>query len=145
MLSIRHVSLAVLFAATALCCSCKDDSNAGKNKDKSGKAAGPHKLEFTAPAFYTDWTTTRGAALMKKYGDKPVTITGTVFHVVQGGEYGEYTMFIDAGKHKLMAKFSDKGKAANAKKIGKGSQVKVKCKPAGMIGHNISLHSCTLQ
>lgn len=145
MLSIRHAGLAVLLAATTLCCSCKGDGSAVKNKDKSGQTAGPHKLDFTAAAFYTDWTTTKRAALMKKYGDEPVTITGTVFHVVQGGEYGEYTMFIDAGKHKLMAKFSDKGKAANAKKIGKGSQVKVICKPAGMIGHNISLHSCTLQ
>lgn len=143
MLSLRSVSVVLALGLAMTACGSKDDDKAktSTSADKTDKG----KRALTAEAFYKDWTTTKGAQLMKKYGDKPVTVTGTVFHVIQGGEFGQYTMFISAGKHKLMAKFSDKGKAANAKKIAKGSRVTVTCTPSGMIGRNISLNGCGLQ
>ncbi len=145
---IRALSIALVLAMAVVGCSKKDD----EGKDKKGTSAkkgsgsdGPKVLKFTADAFYKDWTTTKGAALMQKYRGKTVEVTGKVFHVIQGGEYGEYTMFVTAGANKLIAKFKDKGKAANAKKVAKGGDVTINCSPSGMIGKNISLNGCVLK
>lgn len=152
----RTLGITALALGLALAgCSKSDDDKGSKSKGKdkpsaskgSGKAAPAGPLEFSAEAFYKDWTSLKGAALMKKYMKRRVQVTGKVFHIIQGGEYGEYTMMLEAGadKERLTAKFKDKGKAANDKKVAKGASVTINCDVSGMMAKNIMMNDCELK
>jgi len=146
MQSARALCIAsVLAIAVAACGSKDDDAGKGKAANKGSTNSDPNVLASSAEAFYKDWTGTKGAALMKKYEGKTIEVTGTVSHVIKGGEHVEYTVYVIAGANKLVAKFKDMGKAAAAKNVAKGSTVTINCTPAGMIGKSASINDCVLK
>ena len=129
-----------LWVATGNPCeSVTKQRTAVRTVKKSGKV-----LKFKAAAFYKDFTTIKGLAVMKKYMNKKVAITGTV---LKGFDFGRsYQLWIKAGeKARLVAKFADNGAGAKKKGLKTGSTVKVLCKTGGRAGRAIHLSACVLQ
>lgn len=123
-----------------------------KKKEKAPGAGGSAAsapagdLKMTADAFYKDYNSLKGFAVIKKYGRKKVIISGAVLRTFDFGPAGGFQVWLaTSSKAHISAKFSDKGAAAKKKKLKKGDPVVVKCKIGGMMGPHIHLIDCSLQ
>jgi hypothetical protein len=103
----------------------------------------PKAAPLDAAAFFKDYFTLKGMALMDKYG-KGVTVTGSVTRTITEMDKNFKVVLSAGDKNWLSLAFKDKGVAAKAKGAKAGSKLTAKCQIGGGMKTYILLNRCEL-
>jgi hypothetical protein len=133
------VAAAVGLAMAAAGCGVKDD---GKGGDQATDDSVP---EMTAPEFYKEYSSLKGADRLNKYGDG-VLITGKVTKSVYLGQDEGIQLWLGVdGPGQIAARFHDGGAAVKQKKVAVGDQVAMRCQFSGKPDAVLFLVDCVLR
>ncbi len=132
----RLFAIALLATATIATTGCKKDKKEGGD-EPAAKTGGGDKpaavAELDAAAFYKDFNSLEGMAVIEKY-EAGVIVSGKVLRTITE-ESGKMAVWLDSGEGTWVSlDFKDEGKAAKDKGVKEGDTVKAHCQVGGSDG-----------